>query len=187
MRVSKATSARHRAALLAAASRLFREKGFDKVGIAEIAAAARLTHGAFYTHFESKEALCAEAVEQTIRHSLDQLRGTRERRGYLEAFLSAKHVRNRADGCPFTALCGDAVRETPAIRAAFARGLDRYIGVLAGADGEATRSPAAARRRAIVEAATLVGGLLLARTAGDATLRDEILSALRATLIADQV
>ena len=57
MKVSKETSAKHRDELLKAASRLFRERGFDKVGIAEIAAAAGLTHGAFYTHFESKEAL----------------------------------------------------------------------------------------------------------------------------------
>ena len=49
----------HEVLMLNAASRLFRERGFDKVGIAEIAAAAGLTHGAFYTHFESKEALCA--------------------------------------------------------------------------------------------------------------------------------
>jgi AcrR family transcriptional regulator len=62
MKVSKETSARHRDELLNAASRLFRERGFDKVGIAEIAATAGLTHGAFYRHFESKEALCAEVI-----------------------------------------------------------------------------------------------------------------------------
>ena len=62
MKVSKETSAKHRDELLNAASRLFRERGFDKVGIAEIAAAAGLTHGAFSTHFESKEALCAEVM-----------------------------------------------------------------------------------------------------------------------------
>ena len=62
MKVSKQTSARHRAALLEAASGLFRERGFEGVSISDIAAAADLTHGAFYTHFSSKEALLTEAL-----------------------------------------------------------------------------------------------------------------------------
>ena len=69
MKVSKETSTKHRYELLRAASRLFRERGFDKVGIAEIANAANLTHGAFYTHFESKEALCAEIIASATRRS----------------------------------------------------------------------------------------------------------------------
>src|SRR5271170_2861059 len=104
MKVSKETAARHRDALLAAASRLFREKGFDKVGIAEIAAAADLTHGAFYTHFASKGELCAEVLADLLGRSADVVAATGDWRAYVEAYLSPKHVRHRDSGCPLAAL-----------------------------------------------------------------------------------
>jgi TetR/AcrR family transcriptional repressor of nem operon len=181
MKVSKATGAQHREALLVAASRLFRDKGFDKVGIAEIAAAADLTHGAFYSHFASKEALCAEVVERAIGRTAELLQGSGNRRAYIEGYLSPKHVRNRGEGCPFAALGADAARESPAIKAAFSQSLDRFLDVLAEALPD---RPTPARDRAIVSMATLVGGLLLARTAADAKLRDEILKAVKGELLA---
>ena len=88
MKVSKETSAKHRDELLNAASRLFRERGFDKVGIAEIAAAAGLTHGAFYTHFESKEALCAEVIAHASGRSRAALDSRLNWRASVEAYLS---------------------------------------------------------------------------------------------------
>src|SRR5580692_121845 len=99
MKVSKETAARHREALLAVAGRLFREKGFDKVAIAEIAAAADLTHGAFYTHFASKEALCGEVIGRLAGRGADATEAADDWRSYVEAYLSAKHVRNRGGGC----------------------------------------------------------------------------------------
>src|SRR5690349_8784416 len=116
MKVSKETSAKHRDQLLKAAGRLFRERGFDKVGIAEIAAAAGLTHGAFYTHFESKAALCAEVIAHTWSRSGRTLEAMVNWRASVEAYLSPKHVRDRASGCPFAALGGDVPRESNAIK-----------------------------------------------------------------------
>jgi TetR/AcrR family transcriptional regulator, transcriptional repressor for nem operon len=182
MKVSKETAACHRAALLAAAGRLFRERGFDNVGIAEIAAAAGLTHGAFYTHFESKDALCAEAVEAITRAAAEGLKAAPGLHAYVEAYLSPLHVFARGDGCPFAALCGDAVRQSPAIKASVARGVDRFIDALAEAVEDDGRSPSGRRAEAIQTLATLIGGMMLARTASDEQ-RHEILEALKASLL----
>ncbi|MBK8018634.1 MAG: TetR family transcriptional regulator [Betaproteobacteria bacterium] len=148
-----------------------------KVGIAEIAAAAGLTHGAFYTHFESKEALCAEAIGLASGRSLAALESKLKWRAAVEAYLSPKHVRDRANGCPFAALGGDVPREGEMIRTAFSGALEQSIEAVAsglGHAGEGTR-----REEAIQALATMVGALVLARTASAPRLRDEILGAAR--------
>ena len=136
MKVSKETSAKHRDALLKAASRLFRERGFDKVGIAEIAGAADLTHGAFYTHFESKEALCAEVIASATHRSHAALDSRLNWRAYIEAYLSPKHVRDRANGCPYAALAGDVPRASETVRAGFSDALDSSIDAIAATLGQ---------------------------------------------------
>ena len=181
MKVSKETSAKHRDELLNAASRLFRERGFDKVGIAEIAAAAGLTHGAFYTHFESKEALCAEVIARASGRSRAAQDSRPNWRAFVEAYLSPKHVRNRASGCQFAALGGDVPRESETIRTAFSDALERAIEAVAVMLGHA--GEAAGRDEAIQALATMVGALVLARTAATPRLRDEILGAARNKLL----
>jgi len=181
MKVSKETSAKHRDELLNAASRLFRERGFDKVGIAEIAAAAGLTHGAFYTHFESKEALCAEVIGLASGRSRAALDSRLNWRASVEAYLSPKHVRDRATGCPFAALGGDVPRESETIRTAFSEALERSIEVVAVRLGHTGEAPG--REEAIEALATMVGALVLARTAATPQLRDEILGAARNRLL----
>ena len=181
MKVSKETSAKHRDELLNAASRLFRERGFDKVGIAEIAAAAGLTHGAFYTHFESKEALCAEVIAHASARSGTALESTVNWRASIEAYLSPKHVRDRATGCPFAALGGDVPRESNTIKTAFSDALERSIDAVAARLGH--KHEASRREDAIQALATMVGALMLARTAATSQLRDEILGAARNKLL----
>jgi len=179
MKISKETAARHRAALLGAASALFRERGFAGVSIAEIAAAAGLTHGAFYNHFASKEALCAEVVEQAIDETVKLVKAVPNRRTRVDFYLSAGHAENRAEGCPFAALSGDVAREPRKIRAAFSRAADRLFDVLAN---EEPAGAEPARDRAIASLATRVGALVLARATSDPKLRDEILRAAKRAL-----
>ncbi len=181
MKVSKETSAKHRDQLLKAAGRLFRERGFDKVGIAEIAAAAGLTHGAFYTHFESKAALCAEVIAHTWSRSGTTLEAMVNWRASVEAYLSPKHVRDRASGCPFAALGGDVPRESNAIKGAFSDALERSIDAVAARLGH--KGEAACREDATLALTTMVGALVLARTAATPQLRDEILRAARNNLL----
>jgi TetR/AcrR family transcriptional repressor of nem operon len=184
VKVSKAMAAQHREALLTAACRLFREKGFDKVGIAEIAAAAGLTHGAFYTHFSSKEALCIEAITAMVRRTVEGLKTAPALDVYFDAYLSPLHVLARGEGCPFAALGGDAVRQSEAIRTSFSRGVEQLIDAFTQAAGSDDEPDSPARRaRAINSLALLIGGLTLARSAASEGLRDEILSALRAGVL----
>jgi TetR/AcrR family transcriptional regulator, transcriptional repressor for nem operon len=180
MKVSKEASEKHRLDLLRAAGRLFREKGFDKVGVAEITAAAGLTHGAFYTHFRSKDDLCAKAVARLSRRTGEALKGTGDWRAYVDAYLSPRHVRDRGNGCLYAALGGDVPRESSAIRDAFGKAIDELVGDYAALIGEGGVAPS--RHRAIAALATLVGGLVLARGAAD-PLSGEILTAVKQDLI----
>jgi TetR/AcrR family transcriptional regulator, transcriptional repressor for nem operon len=180
MKISKETAARHRAALLDAASALFRERGFTGVSIADIAAAAGLTHGAFYNHFASKEALCAEVVEQAIDDSREFTQAISNRRTRFEIYLSRGHTEDRAGGCPLASLSGDVAREPTKVRAAFSRAVNRLFDVLAE---EEPAGSELARDRAIAGLATRVGALVLARATSDPKLRDEILRAAKRAVV----
>jgi TetR/AcrR family transcriptional repressor of nem operon len=179
MKTTKEASAHHRAALLEAASGLFRERGFEGVSIADIAAAAGLTHGAFYTHFASKEALCAEVVEQAIGEMAARVKRVK-RRERVEFYLSAGHAKDRAGGCALAALSGDVARGRRKVRVAFSGALECLIDALAQ---EESAGATPARDRAIVAMATRLGALALARATADPKLRDEILTAARHALI----
>ena len=178
MKVSKEVSARHREALVTAAGRLLRDRGFDRTGVAEIAAAAGLTHGAFYSHFPSKEALCEEAVARMS----SPLSDSGSWPALVNAYLDQRHVRDRAVGCPYAALAADVPREAAPIRAAFAKSLDRWV------DTVAELMPGKpSRKRAIAAAAALLGAVTMARTATSTQARDEILESARRHLLGQDV
>ncbi|HXX03304.1 MAG TPA: helix-turn-helix domain-containing protein [Xanthobacteraceae bacterium] len=179
MKVSKAKAAAHRAALLGAACRLLRARGLAGVGIAEIAAEAGLTHGAFYTHFASKEALCAEAIAAMVAESEAGLRGAADLDVYLAAYFSPQHAREVGEGCPFAALIGDVARDCGGARRAFSSGLERVIDALAEHHVGGGRS--ARRAAAIALLAGMIGGLTMARSVSP-PVSAEILAAMRASL-----
>ena len=174
MKVSKEVVARHREKLLEAAGRLLRERGLEKVGVADVAAAAGLTHGALYTHFPSKEALCRETIARIVGKAPRAV-ARHDWKAYVEAYLSPRHVRQRATGCPYTALGGDVSRSTPAIRDAFSQGLKQSLDALA--------EQLEGREQAIVSLALMVGAVVLARAADKPALCDEILEAAKQQLL----
>ena len=193
MKVSKAQVSENRLAILQAAARLYRERGFTGVGVADITREAGLTHGGLYRHFESKDALAAEACEYAFEWKLSELEapgadaradaGGFLRRGVAN-YLSPQHRDNVGQGCPVAALAADAARETGAIADAFAQGIGHYMALFAQRrpDGtEAAQIEAEDRVRAIAMLSTMVGGLILARATaqGLPALSDEILSTLR--------
>ena len=97
MRVSRQTLAAHRSAILDQASRLFRGRGLDGVGVADITRAAGLTHGAFYGHFPSKTALAAEACGRSLLQGAEHWRGRAARaRAAGRDPLAADPERSRA-------------------------------------------------------------------------------------------
>ncbi len=188
MKVTREKAAEHRAAIVTAAGRLFRERGFEGVGVAEITRAAGLTHGGFYGHFASKDALAAEACGQTLAES----RALLETRmaafdgdfgRYFASYLSLRHRDDRERGCPMAAHASEVVRQSGAVQAQFTDGVGGFIEALAERL-PAGDDPGERRRLAITMVAALVGGLALARaTAVSAPeLSAEILASVRTQL-----
>lgn len=173
MRVSRETVAQNRVRILEAAGRLFRERGFEDVSVAEIMKAAGLTHGAFYGYFASKDALIAETLGTlTSKPSREAVAPAL----YAARYLSPEHRDDRAGGCPVAALATEAARQAPEVRASLTEGLRRQIDRL---DPGGTPT---GRQEAIGSWAAMVGALVLARISDDPALSDEVLAATRALI-----
>jgi len=187
MRVSRQKAVENRERIIDAAGALFREKGFNGIGVADIMKAADLTHGGFYGHFASKDDLVAQASRRAMARAATnwgKVTADAPRNPYaalLNHYLSPRHRDDPGQGCAFAALSGDAVRCGKPVRAAFASGLEPLIEVIAKAIPG--RSKAMRRRRAVAAVAELVGALILARAVDDAALSAEILSAARQELL----
>ena len=177
MRVSREQAAENRQRIVETASRMFREHGFDGVGVDAIMNGAGLTHGGFYGHFRSKDDLAAEAMTRALERSVEKQRRYTKLDDLVSDYLSGQHCANRARGCALAALAADIAREGEGVRGAlttYVRGqLDRFTCLL--------RNGAAAsrRRRAITTLAGMVGALTLARAVDDPALSEEILTAAR--------
>ncbi len=189
MRVSKQQMAENRERILDAAAQLFREKGFDGIGVADLMKAAGMTHGGFYGHFASKEDLMAHAVERSMeggRALAEQLAAGAAGRpgGALAAvadwYLSCRHRDEMGEGCAVAALGADAARQGPGVRQAITRGIRSFTERLARLVPGGTE--AERRQKALATYATLVGALVLARAADDDALSREVLEAARAAL-----
>jgi TetR/AcrR family transcriptional repressor of nem operon len=186
--VSKETSEINRGSLLRAASHLFRERGTDGVGVAEIAKEARLTHGALYEHFPSKEALAAEAFYHPIAAKNSEMDASDEDpetsfEEYLDAMFSIEHRDNLGNGCPMTASASEIARQGPAVAVSFTRAFnEKVIRLEASIKG---RMPAFRRRQFAVSAlAAQMGAIAVARAVAkvDASLSKEVLQAILETV-----
>lgn len=167
--------ANNRRTILDAAGRLFREKGFDKVSVAEVMNAAGLTHGGFYGHFSSKDDL----VAQTLAHLFTGGSGSEfDLRSYIDEYLSPRHRDNAGAGCPTAALAAETLRQAPAARAALTAGTRAHIDRMSKAFPES--DDAKKRRAAIGSWAAMVGAMILARASDDPELSNEVLEQTRA-------
>lgn len=175
MKVSREQMAENRRRILDVASRLFREKGFDAVSVAEVMKAAGLTHGGFYGHFSSKDDLVAETIGYVLSQDGG---GSVDLRAYMDEYLAPRHRDNAAAGCPTAGLAADIRHQTPAARAAMTAGLRSQIERVAKA---LPNIDAADRRRAAIGTwAAMVGAVILARAIDDIELSDEVLEQTRA-------
>jgi TetR/AcrR family transcriptional repressor of nem operon len=171
MRRSKEDTARTRADIVAAASRLFRKHGIAGVSVADVMASLGLTVGGFYRHFDSKDALVAEAItfaSQTTNNP------TASPQQVIDDYLSLAHVQHPEAGCPVAALCSEMSREGPLPRDAFTAAIKHLLAGIARAQP--------GREAQLKAAAAAVGGLMLARASGDPKLAAEILAAVRSQL-----
>lgn len=189
-RVSRAQTDSNRAAIEATSARLFREQGIKNVSVADLMAAVGLTHGGFYGHFASKDALAAvacthaftQAHERWTERVASQSSPDAALQHLFQAYLRPESRDIAGTGCPLPALAADVARE-PAdkpVRAAYLTGLNDLLSVLLPLQG--TGDATTDRSQALAQLSTLVGALLLSRaTQGDA-LSDELLAAARAHL-----
>lgn len=185
MKVTKAQAQANRAHIVETASRLFRERGFDGVGVADLMAAAGFTHGGFYKHFASKADLMAESTACGLASATAWTDG-QDPAAFIEHYLSREHRDGRATGCAMAALGGDAARQPASVRAVFADGLEQWVASLSPPSSETGAADAAQARAQILAALTqAVGALVMSRACpDDSPLADELLAAGRHAILA---
>lgn len=171
MRKSREAAAETREKIIQVAARLFRERGVEAVGVAELMREAGLTHGGFYKHFPSKEALVAEACRTTLsdgRRTLVEAGDQRAAGGLqqvLSRYLSTAHRDYPGSGCAIAALAGELSRHDGAPRQAISDGARHLVRMVAGLMREEGLQADEAEARAVV--AAMIGGLLLSRAVDD--------------------
>ncbi|MGK9167713.1 TetR/AcrR family transcriptional regulator [Inquilinus limosus] len=179
MRYSKDHKQETRERIIRTAAKRFREEGVEAVGVAALMADAGLTHGGFYAHFPSKEALVAAACVEGFGESQARLRRTVERRppgerlaAMAETYLTPAHRDHPGEGCTAAAIGPEIARHPAETRAEFTRGL-RGLLALAEEAIEADGGDPAAAPQAV---AAMVGALILARVVTDEALSDRFLA-----------
>ena len=165
---------------------MFRELGFEGIGVADLMKSAGLTHGGFYGHFESKEDLMAQACERAMTGSVEALKQISESSGpkalsvVAITYLSQQHRDSPGAGCVVAALGAEAPRHGSTVRAAFTRGVRSAIDILQRL--VQAKSKRAKRQRAITIYASMIGAVILSRAVDDPELSDEILESVQVSI-----
>jgi TetR/AcrR family transcriptional regulator, transcriptional repressor for nem operon len=182
MRYSKEHKQETHARIVRKASVRLREKGAHGVGVADLMKEAGLTHGGFYAHFNSREALVIEAFAYAMDRSTARWRKIAEATPpeqrlstIVDTYLSPAHRDDPGHGCAVPALSAEIARESAKTRKAFAAKLEQMIDMVADQIPDLPRK--AARKQAAAALATMMGTLVLARVAGSGEFSDEILAA----------
>ncbi|WP_417528704.1 TetR/AcrR family transcriptional regulator [Marinomonas shanghaiensis] len=180
MKVTKAQVQENRERIVKTASILFRERGYDGVGIAELMSTAGLTHGGFYKHFKSKADLMAEAAAFSFAKSAEETSDI-DMVAFTKQYLSREHRDSSGNGCTMAALCTDAGRQSESIKETFLTGIENQLTTLVNGK-ELTEEE---RKRQISAIAHAVGALVLSRSCPDnSPLADEILDVCREEILA---
>jgi len=185
-RVSRKQAELNREIIVEAATHLFRERGLHGITLSDVMAAAGLTHGGFYGHFASKEALATEACQQTFEHAnlgwQEKIRTSEDRQAARQAvlapYLSAAHRDNPGDGCPISAFTPDMCHEPAdtALQHTFIDGVEKSLEIFAQLQDED-------RQAMLAKYAMMIGAVTLARATRGNQLSDEFLEAVRNTLL----
>jgi len=185
MKVTKAQAQANRAHVVETASTLFRERGYDGVGVAELIAAAGFTHGGFYKQFRSKADLIAESAACSMAQTTALSAGV-DTSEFVRQYLSREHRDSRATGCTMAALGGDTARQPEAVRVAFAAGVEELVAELTKRHAAADSADAGqVRARTLDVLAHAVGALVMSRACpDDSPLADEFLEVCRDALLA---
>jgi AcrR family transcriptional regulator len=168
--------------IVEAAARAIRRSGYYGTSVADIKKEAGLTHGGFYAHFPSREAMLAEAADRagaeavaTSTHVAATAPPEQALQWLLRAYLSKEHLKSPEMGCPVAALGSEMPRQAPEVRRAATRRIKEMIDVVARQSSDWGQP--GAHEHALVTAATMVGALVLARAVDDSRLSDALLKA----------
>jgi TetR/AcrR family transcriptional repressor of nem operon len=182
MRYSREHKLETHARIVRKASVRLREKGAHGIGVADLMKDAGLTHGGFYAHFDSREALLIEAFSHAMDRGTEHWRKLAETtapdqrlRSIVEAYLTPEHRDDPGHGCAIPTLGAEIARESPKTRKAFAARLEQMIDMLAAQNPDLPRK--IARKQAMATIATMMGTLVMSRIAGSGEFSDEILGA----------
>jgi TetR/AcrR family transcriptional regulator, transcriptional repressor for nem operon len=188
MRYSREHKLETHARIVKKASVRLREKGAHGIGVADLMKEAGLTHGGFYAHFDSREALVIEAFAHAMDRSTERWRKLAratppEKRlaAIVDSYLTTVHRDDPGHGCAVPTLGAEIARESPKTRRAFAAKLAQMIEMLADQIPEVPRKTA--RNQAMAAVATMMGTLVLSRIAGSGEFSDEILGAGRGAVL----
>jgi TetR/AcrR family transcriptional repressor of nem operon len=165
--------------IVEAASRAIRRSGYGGTSVPDIMRSAGLTHGGFYAHFDSREAMLAEAADRAGAESLATLARVaatappqRALQKMLEFYLSKEHVENAEIGCPAAALGSEMPRQAPEVRRAATSRIKEMIDLIARQSPDWGQP--GAHERALVTVSTMLGALLLARAVDDPRFSDAV-------------
>ncbi len=182
MRVSQQEKDRSHARIIASAARLMREQGMEGASVNDVMQAAGMSHGGFYKHFETKEALLLAALDQAFDEITDRLGPAASpadaaalSAGFNDYYLSDGHLASPGHGCPIATVSADIARGAAALKARFGAGVRRVVALLARGTSGTER---ARRARATRQLAMLAGALMIARASDPDTAR-EVLAACR--------
>ncbi len=165
--------------IVAAAARAIRRSGYDGTGVAEIMKEAGLTHGAFYAHFPSREAMLAEAAARACAESaavaaevIARVPPDQALASMLGMYLSPEHLEQVETGCPLASLGSETARQTPEVRRATTRHIKEMIDLLARQSPDWGQH--GAHERALVTLSIMVGAVMLARAVDEPGLSDNL-------------
>lgn len=168
--------------IVSVAARAIRRSGYGGTGVADIMKEAGLTHGAFYAHFESREAMLAEAATRACSEAAAVTAGVvagapsgEALASMVRGYLSPEHVAHVEMGCPLAALGSETPRQAPEVRRATTRHIKETIDLIARQSPDWGQP--GAHERALVTLSTLVGTLLLARAVDEPALAESLCKA----------
>lgn len=178
MRVSRAQAEANREAVINTASRLFRERGFDGIGLKDLMKGAGLTQGGFYKQFESKDDLAAQASRRamegaTRRWATVAAASPDPLEAVIDLYLSLGHREEKGDGCPLVALGADAARQSEEVRASFQDGIQAHLRFLEGLMPESPRTDG----KAMAMLSLMVGAVTISRILNDEGMSERFLDA----------
>jgi TetR/AcrR family transcriptional regulator, transcriptional repressor for nem operon len=178
--------------ILAVAARAIRQTGYDGTGVADIMKQAGLTHGGFYAHFASRDAMLAEAIDRASAESVANTAAVvaeappaQALAAMLRAYLSKAHIDHPEVGCPVAALASEMPRQAPEVRRVATRRIKEMVDLVARQSPDWGQP--GAHERALFTVATMVGAVMLARAVDEPGLSDSFCQSALAHLVPQQV